>query len=436
MNADQIAFQEKFKDQMQTMGKNGILGTLNSNRNYNNNGANCPVKIIHHTAYENNPPHRKNLLKPIKPQTPSVANANDTTTKTDTTIQQDCTNMTNNPYINQHPIPNGNMPQYSPYMSPPLQMNPYVPYNYPPQMMMVNPYYNNPYMGYNNMMNNNQQQQCNNVQLPTPQSRTKLRPISSQSRMNTTNTNTTNLSNLSSGRVCSAYSRSRFVEYKPYTLKEYKEMERVGVVLGGLGPNIGTKEWEEKREKMRKMEEYAKRVGELKNKVKKRKERVEDIIEKEKKKKIENSIRRRCYEYANLVRPKTRIEQRVNRTNLLNNNMTNTTKCTIDCEAPSTNTTVQPEIKILSKTKSLGRITRPSPYITNDTNNSRRQKSSIAIDRYTIEEDSGPNIDDIIKNNITNTETELYVDQNSELSKLLQARENYKKVIDQIKNTL
>ena len=102
MNADQIAFQEKFKDQMQTMGKNGILGTLNSNRNYNNNGANCPVKIIHHTAYENNPPHRKNLLKPIKPQTPSVANANDTTTKTDTTIQQDCTNMTNNPYISQH----------------------------------------------------------------------------------------------------------------------------------------------------------------------------------------------------------------------------------------------------------------------------------------------------------------------------------------------
>ena len=187
---------------------------------------------------------------------------------------------------------------------------------------------------------------------------------------------------------------------------------------------------------MRKMEEYAKRVGGLKNKVKKRKERVEDIIEKEKKKKIENSIRRRCYEYANLVRPKTRIEQRVNRTNLLNNNMTNTTKCTIDCEAPSTNTTVQPEIKILSKNKSLGRITRPSPYITNDTNNSRRQKSSIAIDRYTIEEDSGPNIDDIIKNNITNTETELYVDQNSELSKLLQARENYKKVIDQIKNTL
>lgn len=433
MNADQIAFQEKFKDQMQTMGKNGILGTLNSNRNYNNNGANCPVKIIHHTAYENNPPHRKNLLKPIKPQTPSVANANDTTTKTDTTIQQDCTNMTNNPYINQHPIPNGNMPQYSPYMSPPLQMNPYAPYNYPPQMMMVNPYYNNPYMGYNNMMNNNQQQQCNNVQLPTPQSRTKLRPISSQSRMNTTNTN---LSNLSSGRVCSAYSRSRFVEYKPYTLKEYKEMERVGVVLGGLGPNIGTKEWEEKKEKMRKMEEYAKRVSELKNKVKKRKERVEDIIEKEKKKKIENSIRRRCYEYANLVRPKTRIEQRVNRTNLLNNNMTNTTKCTIDCEAPSTNTTVQPEIKILSKNKSLGRITRPSPYITNDTNNSRRQKSSIAIDRYTIEEDSGPNINDIIKNNITNTETELYVDQNSELSKLLQARENYKKVIDQIKNTL
>ena len=52
MNADQIAFQEKFKDQMQTLGKNGILGTLNSNRNYNNNGANLPVKIIHHTAYE------------------------------------------------------------------------------------------------------------------------------------------------------------------------------------------------------------------------------------------------------------------------------------------------------------------------------------------------------------------------------------------------
>lgn len=442
MNADQIAFQEKFKDQMQTMGKNGILGTLNSNRNNSDNRTNLPVKIIHHTAYENVLPHRKNLLKPIKPQTPSVSNMNDTTNRDESTNQQECSNISNNPYINQPLPPNGSVP-YNPYMyPPPQQMNPYCP---PPYQMMMNPYYNNPYIGYNNIHNNGvqQQQYNNNIQLPTPQSRTRLRPISSQSRMNTTNTNTTNLSNLSSGRVCSAYSRSRIstVEYKPYTLKEYKEMERVGVVLGGLGPNIGTKEWEEKKEKMKKMEEYAKRVGMLKNKIKKRKERVEDIIEKEKKKKIENSIRRRCYEYANLVRPKTRIEQRVNRTNLLNNNTNNTTKCTIDCDAPSFNTTMQkPEIKILSKNKSLGRITRQSPYVNEpnkEFNNSRRQKSSMAIDRYHIEEDNNnTNLDDIINNNVKNEGNELNIDQNSELSKLLQARENYMKVIDKIKNTL
>ena len=84
--------------------------------------------------------------------------------------------------------------------------------------------------------------------------KTKLRPISA-------NQSKINLSNLSSGKLNSVYSNSRItnIEYKPYTLKEYKELEKVGVVLGKLGPNIGTKEWEEKKKKCKKWKNILKK---------------------------------------------------------------------------------------------------------------------------------------------------------------------------------
>ena len=47
--------------------------------------------------------------------------------------------------------------------------------------------------------------------------------------------------------------------YKPYTIKDYNKLNN-DVKLGKLGPNIGTKEWNEKQERMQKMSEYGKRL--------------------------------------------------------------------------------------------------------------------------------------------------------------------------------
>lgn len=47
--------------------------------------------------------------------------------------------------------------------------------------------------------------------------------------------------------------------YTPYTLKDYKNMPQE-VRLGKLGANVGTKEWNEKQEKMKKMSEYGKKI--------------------------------------------------------------------------------------------------------------------------------------------------------------------------------
>ena len=57
-------------------------------------------------------------------------------------------------------------------------------------------------------------------------------------------------------RIPSAH---RYVEYTPYTLKDYKELTNTAVVMGPLGANIGTEEWNEKKAKMKRMENYSKK---------------------------------------------------------------------------------------------------------------------------------------------------------------------------------
>ena len=47
--------------------------------------------------------------------------------------------------------------------------------------------------------------------------------------------------------------------YTPYTLKDYKKISNV-VNMGKLGPNIGTEEWEKKRDRMKKMSDYGNKV--------------------------------------------------------------------------------------------------------------------------------------------------------------------------------
>ena len=49
--------------------------------------------------------------------------------------------------------------------------------------------------------------------------------------------------------------------FKPYTLKEYKELQKHSKFdMGGLGPNIGAEEWQKEKEKREKMLEFANKV--------------------------------------------------------------------------------------------------------------------------------------------------------------------------------
>lgn len=96
--------------------------------------------------------------------------------------------------------------------------------------------------------------------------------------------------------------------YKPYSLKDFKELSNTKVTLGSLGPNIGTKEWEEKMEKMRKMEEYSNNVNKLHQKyLKVKKETPQERIERERRQKNEQTNRHKASEYGKLVKPRQRL---------------------------------------------------------------------------------------------------------------------------------
>ena len=47
--------------------------------------------------------------------------------------------------------------------------------------------------------------------------------------------------------------------YKPYTIKDYKKLNNE-IIMGNLGPDFRTKQWNEKRERMKKMSEYGKQL--------------------------------------------------------------------------------------------------------------------------------------------------------------------------------
>ena len=95
----------------------------------------------------------------------------------------------------------------------------------------------------------------------------------------------------------------QFMDFHPYTLKDYKELIRNPVVMGSLGANIGTKEWENKRNKMKKMLYYSNNINKEHTGITSlKKDTPKDEIEKLTKEKIEKSTRHRAYEYGKLVR--------------------------------------------------------------------------------------------------------------------------------------
>ena len=95
----------------------------------------------------------------------------------------------------------------------------------------------------------------------------------------------------------------QFMEFHPYTLKDYKELVRNPVVMGPLGPNIGTKEWEEKKKKMKKMMNYSNNINKEHKGIKTlKKDTPKEEIEKLTKEKNEKSIRHRTFEYGKFIR--------------------------------------------------------------------------------------------------------------------------------------
>lgn len=110
----------------------------------------------------------------------------------------------------------------------------------------------------------------------------------------------------------SSYSnRSNYNEdgtYKPYTLKDYKEISQAKIVMGSLGPNTGTKEWEERQLKLKKMEEYATAIKQNhKSALRVKKETPQEVLERQKREKIEASSRNKSSEYAKLIKPRSRM---------------------------------------------------------------------------------------------------------------------------------
>ena len=148
--------------------------------------------------------------------------------------------------------------------------------NNPPQM----------YNQYNNMNMNMNNMNVNNMNI----------------KKNNSNKNISKTPNMNK-RIIKKTKDYQFMEFHPYTLKDYKELTRNPVVMGPLGANIGTKEWENKRNKMKKMQNYSNNINkEHKGITSLKKDTPKDEIEKLTKEKIEKSIRHRAYEYGKLVR--------------------------------------------------------------------------------------------------------------------------------------
>jgi hypothetical protein len=101
-------------------------------------------------------------------------------------------------------------------------------------------------------------------------------------------------------------------------LKEFKALNKP-VVLGKLGPNIGTKVWKEKKEKMERVKNYSSKINKNKVGLNCFKNSVEDEINKINKNKIEESKNFKSKNYGNIVRNNTfnykKMEDVINKEN-------------------------------------------------------------------------------------------------------------------------
>ncbi|KAL4493472.1 hypothetical protein ABPG72_007480 [Tetrahymena utriculariae] len=89
------------------------------------------------------------------------------------------------------------------------------------------------------------------------QKKTEVQRIRNQSRDNT---------NKSLNEMPS--SSNSLSNYKPYTLNEYKSIQKnANYKLGGLGPNVGNEDWQQKKEQLEKRQEFAKQIQQINSQV-------------------------------------------------------------------------------------------------------------------------------------------------------------------------
>ena len=301
-------FQEKFKGQIKVIGKNGIAGTMA-------NDAIQPIDMNMNMNAMGMYPYYQQQQQPMNyqqmyPQQNAWVNVyeHDNQVKTTSKNNMPTGSSHQTSSINNNLVSNGEMimksnnnnmnynNRYQYNMIVPNQINPMQMMNMPNQPnQMYQQQHMQPMSSQINYPQNQQQQ-------PTPIMKAN-KHISSNPKENI----------------------HKYIEYKPYTLKDYKELTRTAIVMGPLGANTGTKEWEEKKAKMKRMESYSNRINQThKGITRLKKDSPQEEIEKILKKKKEASNRYKTYEYGKLIRPfKSSVNSRIVSTNDVGNSNSN-----------------------------------------------------------------------------------------------------------------
>ena len=179
-----------------------------------------------------------------------------------------------------------------------------------PQNMMNNPNFNSNFpfnqMSINNNLNQNQIQMNNNFDDYTENLINKDKKEDNKENI------------LFRNKSDRSY---HLIDFKPYSFKDYKELIRTPIIMGHLGANIGTKEWENKRAKRNRMASYSNRVSLIhKGITNLKKDTPKEEREKNLKKKYENSSRYKSYEYCKLIQSLTLNNMSNSRLNEMRNN--------------------------------------------------------------------------------------------------------------------
>lgn len=90
--------------------------------------------------------------------------------------------------------------------------------------------------------------------------------------------------------------------YTPYSLKDYKKISNNSFKFGGLGANIGGKEWNLKKNNRTKMNSYGTNVIKNQQGIISKTKGIEEQLESDRKKKLENSKRFKIIDYGYNVR--------------------------------------------------------------------------------------------------------------------------------------